>query len=77
MPAELNGTTAMNLGISAFERKLIDKAASMQGMSLDDFIIAAARRAAEESILDQRVIMVGREDYEHMLSALDRPPESS
>ena len=37
-------------------------------------MIEAARRAAEEAILDQRVVMVSRESYDHFLAALDRPP---
>lgn len=77
MPTDIGDTTTVNLHMSEFERSLIDKAASIQGLTRNDFILAAARRAAEDAILDQRVISVGREDYEHMLSALDRPPESS
>lgn len=77
MPKDLNGTTAVSLQMSEFERTLIDKAASIQGRSRNDFILAAARRAAEDAILDQRVITMGQQDYEHMLSTLDRPPESS
>ncbi len=40
-------------------------------------MIEAARRAAEEAILDQRVILVSQENYDQFLGALERTPESS
>jgi uncharacterized protein (DUF1778 family) len=66
---------AVNLRVREDTRALIDKAASIQGRSRTDFMIEAARRAAEEAILDQRVIMVSRESYDHFLAVLERPPE--
>ena len=68
---------AVNLRVREDTRALIDKAASIQGRSRTDFMIEASRRAAEEAILDQRVIMVSRESYDHFLAVLDRPPESN
>lgn len=66
---------AVNLRVREDTRALIDKAASIQGRSRTDFMIEAARRAAEEAILDQRVIMVSRESYDNFLAVLERPPE--
>lgn len=74
MPTDRVNLKAVNLRIREDMRALIDKAASIQGRSRADFIIEAARQAAEEAILDQRVIMVSREGYDHLLAALDRPP---
>ena len=68
---------AVNLRVREDTRALIDKAAGIQGRSRTDFMIEAARRAAEEAILDQRVIMVSRESYDHFLAILERPPEVS
>lgn len=68
---------AVNLRVREDTRALIDKAASIQGRSRTDFMIEASRRAAEEAILDQQVIMVSRESYDHFLAVLDRPPESN
>lgn len=72
-----NELKAVNLRVREDTRALIDKAANIQGRSRTDFMIEAARRAAEEAILDQRVIMVSRESYDHFLAILDRPPEVS
>jgi uncharacterized protein (DUF1778 family) len=68
---------AVNLRVREETRALIDKAASIQGRSRTDFMIEAARRAAEEAILDQRVIMVDQESYDRFLAILDRPPQSN
>lgn len=66
---------AVNLRVREDTRALIDRAASIQGRSRTDFMIEASRRAAEDAILDQRVIMVSQESYDDFLAALDRPPE--
>ncbi|MFN6983354.1 MAG: DUF1778 domain-containing protein [Rhizobium oryzihabitans] len=73
-PTDRANQKSVNLRIREETRALIDKAASIQGRSRADFIIEAARRAAEETILDQRVIMVSREGYDHLLTAFDSPP---
>ena len=67
----------VKLRIDEETRALIDKAASIQGCSRANFIIDAARHAADEAILDQRVIVVSRESYDQFLAALERPPESN
>ncbi len=56
-------------------RSLIDHAAMMLGRTRSDFVIEAARRAAEDAILDQTIIEVNRERYEQFLEMLDRPPQ--
>ena len=66
---------AVNLRVREDTRALIDKAASILGRSRTDFMIEASRRAAEEAILDQKVIMVDRDSYDQFLAMLDRPPE--
>lgn len=74
MPTDRVSLKAVTLRIREDVCALIDAAASIKGHSRADFIIEATRRAAEEAILDQRVIMVSRDSYDHLLAALDRPP---
>ena len=38
-------------------------------------MVDAARRAAEEALLDQTLVRVDRQTYEHFLAVLDQPPE--
>ena len=68
-------TRAVNLRVREDIRDLIDQAARSQGRSRSDFMIDAARRAAEEALLDQTLVRVDQRTYEHFLAVLDQPPE--
>jgi uncharacterized protein (DUF1778 family) len=76
-PVESTTTKAVNLRVRTETRALIDRAAQVLGRSRSDFMIEAARRAAEETILDQTVITTDRDSYDRFLVILDRPPESN
>lgn len=76
-PSSARELKAVNLRVREDTRALIDKAASILGRSRTDFMIEASRRAAEEAILDQRVIIVSQESYDDFLAILDRPPEAN
>lgn len=65
----------MRLRVREDTRALIDRAANIQGRSWNDFMVEAARRAAEEVILDQRIIVVRQEGYDQFLADLERPTE--
>ena len=52
---------ALNLRISAVERNLIDLAAAAQGTTRTDCILRAARKAAEEVLLDRALVLVSQE----------------
>jgi uncharacterized protein (DUF1778 family) len=62
----------LNLRISAGERKLIDRAASLSGKTRTAFILEAARRAAEETLLDRAIFSVGPEAYARVPGASGR-----
>jgi uncharacterized protein (DUF1778 family) len=53
----------LNIRIRPEDRILFDRAAIMQGKSLADFILQAARRAAEEALLDRAVVHVSAEAF--------------
>jgi uncharacterized protein (DUF1778 family) len=67
-------THAVNLRVRNDIRSLIDRAARAQGKTRSDFMIDAARRAAEESLLDQTLVRVDQKTYVHFLEVLDQPP---
>lgn len=67
-------THAVNLRIRSDIRSLIDRAAKAQGKTRSDFMIDAARRAAEESLLDQTLVRVDPKTYDRFLEVLDQPP---
>ncbi len=65
---------AVNLRVRNDIRSLIDRAAKAHGKSRSDFMIDAARRAAEEALLDQTFLRVDAETHARFLDILDNPP---
>jgi uncharacterized protein (DUF1778 family) len=63
----------LNIRIRAEERGLIDRAAAVRGTNRTDFILDAARRAAEDALLDQSLISVGPKAYAEFIERLDAP----
>jgi len=64
----------LNIRIKPDERTLIDKAAKMRGKNRTDFILDAARLAAEKTLLDQRIISASPQAYADFLVQLERAP---
>ena len=76
MPATLEvKRETLNIRIKPEERNLIDRAAKMRGKNRTDFILDAARLAAEDALLDQVIISVSPEAYSQFLARLDMPPK--
>lgn len=75
MPAMTKTTTRpVNLRIRDDVRDLIDRAAQANSKTRSEFMIDAARRAAEESLLDRALVSVDPTTYGQFLAILDRPP---
>src|ERR1700729_3131955 len=64
---------AVNLRVREDIRSLIDRAARAHGKTRSDFMIDAARRAAEEALLDLTLVRVDSETYARFLDVLDDP----
>ena len=64
----------LNIRIKPEERGLIDRAAKARGKNRTEFVLEAARIAAEEAIMDQAIISVTPEAYQAFLEQLDMPP---
>ncbi|WP_398496230.1 DUF1778 domain-containing protein [Variovorax sp.] len=65
----------LNIRIKAEERSLIDRAAHVRGKNRTDFVLDAARAAAEEALLDQAIIVAQPAAYAAFLTRLDMPPQ--
>jgi uncharacterized protein (DUF1778 family) len=65
----------LNLRIKPEDRGLIDRAALARGKNRTDFILEAARAAAEEALLDQVMLSVSPEAYAEFVTRLDRSPQ--
>jgi uncharacterized protein (DUF1778 family) len=68
-----NPAKPVNLRVRTEIRSLIDTAARIQGKSRSDFMIDAARRAAEEAVLDQTLLRVDLTTFDQFVELLDRP----
>lgn len=53
---------------------LIDRAARAQGKTRAGFMIDAARRAAEDALLDRTLVRVDAGSFQHYLDVLDQSP---
>ncbi len=65
----------LNMRIPAADRSLIDRAALSSGKTRTDFILSAARRAAEEALLDRSLLLVSPAKFRAFLALLDAPPK--
>ena len=54
---------------------LIKRAAEIEGRSVTDFVVSAAREAAEQRIEREQVIRLSMEDYLAFVEAIRNPPE--
>ena len=55
-------------------RSLIDRAAELSGKNRPDFVLDA-RQAAENTLPDQRMILVSPKAYPEFQARLDAPPQ--
>ncbi len=64
----------LNIRIKPELRGLIDRAAELLGKNRTDFVLDAARIAAEDALLDRTVFVVNPKAYAEFLARLDAPP---
>ncbi len=69
-----NVRDTLNIRIKVEERGLIDRAAEALGKTRTDFMLEAAKRAAEEALLDRTIFSAKPAAYAEFLARLDAPP---
>ena len=67
----------LNMRIKPEDRSLFDWAAKAQGKTRTEFILEAARKAAEDALLDRSLVRVDPDAYAAFLDRLDKPLEPS
>ena len=68
------GRDTLNLRIKPELRGLIDRAAEITGKNRTEFVLTAARQAAEDALMDRTVFAVDPKAYAEFLARLDAPP---
>jgi len=66
----------INLRVSSEDRRLIDRAATATGKNRSEFMLNAARFAAEEALLDKVLFRVDAKTYDGLMAYLDEPPSA-
>lgn len=64
----------LNLRVKPELRGLIDRAAKITGKNRTEFVLNAARHAAEDALMDRTVFAVKPKAYAEFLARLDAPP---
>ena len=67
--------STLNLRITPELRGLIDQAAELSGKNRTDFVLDAARYAAEDTLKERTVFLMDPEAYEEFVALLDAPPK--
>ncbi|MBZ9736380.1 DUF1778 domain-containing protein [Mesorhizobium sp. CA18] len=62
---------------SAETKAILNRAASLRGQKLSEFMLDSARKQAEETILDQRAFFLDADAHEKFLDLLDAPNKPS
>jgi uncharacterized protein (DUF1778 family) len=65
----------LNMRIRPEMRQLIDRAAKMAGKNRTDFVLDAARQAAQDALLDQTNIVLDPKSYAAFVRLLDTAPK--
>ena len=65
----------LNLRIKPEVRGLIDRAAELVGKNRTDFVLDAARRAAEDALMERTVFAFNAKVYRAFVARLDAPPK--
>lgn len=63
----------LNIRIRAETRSLIDRAAAVRGTNRTEFILEAAARAAEDTLLERALITVSADAFAKFLALLEAP----
>lgn len=66
----------VEIRVSEEERSLEEEAAAVLGQSLSEFIRQAARGHAEEVLAEHTKVVLGEDDAQRFLDALDNPGRS-
>ncbi len=75
MVKELSRSARLEARLPADVHALLKRAAEMQGRTLTDFVVAAARDAACRAIEESEIIRLSVEDQRRLAEAILNPPK--
>lgn len=75
MPTQPHRTARIEARIAPDSLAIVRRAAELQGRSVSDFIVVAAREAANRTIEENQIIRLSVEDQRAFAKAILDPPE--
>ena len=75
MPEEAQTTARLEARLPNDIHALLKRAAEIEGRTLTDFVVSAAREAARRTIEETEIIRLSVQDQRKMAEALLNPPE--
>ena len=72
--SQANRTTRLEARISPDALTTVKRAAEIQGRSLSDFVVSAAREAAQKTIEETHIIRLSLEDQRTLAQSILNPP---
>jgi uncharacterized protein (DUF1778 family) len=72
-PAASRKDDVIQIRASVETKAILNRAATLRGQKLSEFMLESARRQAEETILDQRTFFLDPAAHAKFLAMLDKP----
>lgn len=76
-PTDTNRVSRIEARIAPDVLSAVKRAAEIEGRSVSDFVVAAARAAAERTIEEAQIIRLSLADQEHIATVLASSPAAS
>ena len=64
----------LDMRLSSQQKRLLEQGAALTGLSVSDFVVQSAARAAEELVRSKQVISLTLEGQQAFVAALESPP---
>ena len=68
-------TTTIEIILPQDRKTILEKAATLEGLSLSEYLLKIATDIAEQSLLQIQSITLSEKDWEIVTSAINAPPE--
>ena len=72
-----NGTERLEARVSSQLKRLFQRAADLQGVTLSDFLISSARKTALQTVEETEIIRLSERDSRFVAELLIHPPAPS
>jgi uncharacterized protein (DUF1778 family) len=77
MPAVQRKEQRLEARVTVAQKRLIERAATLRGTSVTEFVVASAQEAATSAIKDSKVLHLGDQASRFFVDAILNPPAPS